>query len=283
MGHGPRLDEVLGWRFAETPERVCAIDHEGHVLTYRDLWHASSSLAARLSQYRDAVGPIACGVGVLADTSLAGLVAYVACLQARVAYVSLDTLAPDALLEAQVSACFECVQLCTLLCDASGKEPALRLSTAVQIPVLALDVCGQVDSAVSGTHSSAAVPLPGRVVGRRLAADVSALAHVIFTSGTSSGRPRAVLTDHTASILSHAWRWPLGCSKGVPGPGRTSYSQGSSGDRDSFGDGTANTVVGCGVFGFWDAMASLLAGDGSVAALLPRNVRPPPNESIVHT
>ncbi|HEX7035830.1 MAG TPA: AMP-binding protein [Pseudomonadales bacterium] len=61
-------------------------------------------------------------------------------------------------------------------------------------------------------------------------------AHVLLTSGTESGTPKAVLTDHRGSMLSHRWRsalWPYD---------------------------PARDVVGCNIFGVWDLVPALLAG-----------------------
>jgi len=252
---GARLDEVLHRRVLETPERVCAVDQDGAAITFRALWDASSSLAARLEEGRMAQGLISCGVGVLADTSMGGLVAYIACLQARVAYVPLDALAPPSLLEAQAAACLESVRLSALICDPSGVSGAERLAAATELPLIRLNSLGWEHGApssafpVSSTHSRGA--------------DTADTAHVIFTSGTSSGRPRAVLTDHTASLLSHAWRWPLGSPAG-----HGTQSLPSAEDGAAFGDGTEGVVVGCGIFGLWDATAALLAGDGPHPTLI---------------
>lgn len=67
-------------------------------------------------------------------------------------------------------------------------------------------------------------------------ADPERPAHVLLTSGSESGMPKAVLTGHRGSLLSHAWRarlWPYT-------PGRE--------------------VVGCNIFGVWDLVAALLHG-----------------------
>lgn len=259
---GARLDEALLRRVIETPERICAVDQDGAAITFRALWDASSSLAARLEEGRVAQGLSACGVGVLADTSVGGLIAYIACLQARVAYVPLDALAPPSLLEAQAAACLESVCLCTLVCDRSSASPAERLAAATELPLIRLNSLGwEHGTSSAGVKRPAAFPVSST---NSRGADTNDTAHVIFTSGTSSGRPRAVLTDHTASLLSHAWRWPLG-SPAAHG----AQDLASADDSAAFGDGTKGVVVGCGIFGLWDATAALLAGDGPPPAAPP--------------
>ena len=72
-------------------------------------------------------------------------------------------------------------------------------------------------------------------------------AHLAFTSGTGAGIPRMVETDHAGSVLSHGWRsrlWPYD---------------------------PAEDVVGCNIFGIWDAVPALcrntpvvLIGDGTM-------------------
>ena len=72
-------------------------------------------------------------------------------------------------------------------------------------------------------------------------------AHLAFTSGTGAGIPRMVETDHAGSVLSHGWRgrlWPYD---------------------------PAEDVVGCNIFGIWDAVPALcrntpvvLIGDGAM-------------------
>lgn len=66
------------------------------------------------------------------------------------------------------------------------------------------------------------------------APDANRPAHVLLTSGTETGTPKAVVTDHVGSMLSHRWRsalWP--------------YDAG-------------NDVVGCNIFGIWDLVPALL-------------------------
>ena len=61
-------------------------------------------------------------------------------------------------------------------------------------------------------------------------------AHLAFTSGTRTGVPRMVATDHVGSMVSHAWRsrlWPFDA---------------------------ARDVVGCNIFGIWDVVPALCRG-----------------------
>ncbi|MCY3763218.1 MAG: AMP-binding protein, partial [Gemmatimonadetes bacterium] len=70
------------------------------------------------------------------------------------------------------------------------------------------------------------------------------IAHLAFTSGTRTGIPRMVATDHVGSMLSHAWRcrlWPFD---------------------------PARDVVGCNIFGIWDVVPALCRG---VPAVLIRD------------
>ena len=72
-------------------------------------------------------------------------------------------------------------------------------------------------------------------------------AHLAFTSGSGAGIPRMVETNHAGSVLSHGWRsrlWPYD---------------------------PAEDVVGCNIFGIWDAVPALcrntpvvLIGDGAM-------------------
>jgi len=207
----------------------CARDGRGgaaqQVFTFGELLAAATSLAAEISRLSDdASGGVCC---VLLDSSPARLVAYLAVLQCGLAYAPLE--------QSQTP---EVVRDC--LCAASPvallttRALAARLGGAASLPCPTFfleEDCGSVCGHRSCKKLPRTTPAPPLA---------HALAHVCFTSGTSTGTPRMLACGHWGSLASHWWRTSL-----------APYAP--------------SDVTACNVFGIWDAAAALLAG----TAVLP--------------
>ncbi len=143
-------------------------------------------------------------VAVRLDPGVELVISYFACLSAGLRYLALPA-HPQAVLTELVEALRPALVVTSEALD-PGLGPTLRVEEAPEAP-----------------HCLLPPDDPRRI------------AHVLLTSGSESGRPKAVLTDHVGSMLSHAWRarlWP--------------YQPGD--------------VVGCNVFGIWDVVPALLHG-----------------------
>ncbi|MFW6093914.1 MAG: AMP-binding protein, partial [Pseudomonadota bacterium] len=139
------------------------------------------------------------------DNGIEAVVAYFACLAAGVRYLPLPAQPPAVL---------------GRLIDALAPDVVITRHAAVPDdaadPVL-------VDDPVPDHDIALPRPDPRRI------------AHVLLTSGSESGQPKAVLTDHVGSMHAHRWRarrWPY----------------------------RAGDVVGCNIFGIWDVVPALLHG-----------------------
>lgn len=147
-------------------------------------------------------------IGILMDNTIGHVVAYFACLQAGAVVATLPRGTP-----ATVSPIIADGHISILLTDQADTS-----SWQSPVSVLHMD----------------ALQLPAET-SRAPATDPNRPAHLLFTSGTSTGRPRRVFTDHVGSVLSHAWRtslWPY----------------------------AAHEVVGCNIFGLWDVVPALHSG-----------------------
>lgn len=147
-------------------------------------------------------------VGILAGNTIDGVAAYFACLHAGAVVATLPRGVP-----AVVSRIIEGGKISMLLTDHKN-----RSDLQTQLPVIDMDDLKLIEE-------SAVAPV----------SDPSQAAHLLFTSGTTTGKPRAVFTDHIGSMLSHAWRtslWPY----------------------------EPQDVVGCNIFGMWDVVPALHGG-----------------------
>lgn len=154
---------------------------------------------------REASGRV---VGILTDNTIDAVVAYFACLHAGAVVATLPRGVP-----AVASRIIANGEFSMLLTDKKNKS-ALQ----TQVPVISLDDLKHIKETAVAPASEAAHS-----------------AHLLFTSGTTTGKPRAVFTDHFGSMLSYAWRtslWPY----------------------------EPHDVVGCNIFGIWDAAPALHGG-----------------------
>ncbi|MDQ8185823.1 AMP-binding protein [Pelagicoccus sp. SDUM812002] len=151
-------------------------------------------------------------VGILTDNTIDAVAAYYACLYAGAVVATLPRGVP-----AVTSQIIANGNVSILLTD---RKNSSALQT--QLPVIALDDLKRIEK-------TAIAPV----------SDPRLQAHLLFTSGTTTGKPRTVFTDHIGSMLSHAWRtklWPY----------------------------EPHDVVGCNIFGMWDVVPALHAGAPAV-------------------
>ena len=206
------------------------------VLSHAQLQAAAATLGAALEAAAglDTVrgGASLRVAAVLLDGTPARLVAYLAALRAGLAYAPLEAAHPPAALHAALAAAAPCVLLTSraLLPSASQARCATFVLDDDTGAILEA-TAARGDFVESGSDSSSA----------------GAVAHVSFTSGSSTGVPRLLACGHGGSLLSHAWRAAL-CP----------HAQ--------------DDVTASAAFGIWDAAAALLAG-GAVAPLRDATVR----------
>ena len=154
---------------------------------------------------REATGRV---VGILTDNTIDAVAAYFACLHAGAVVATLPRGVPSV-----VDRIIADGNLALLLVDETN-----RSTLQTDLPVIAMNDMQWIEHSAVAAVSDPAQP-----------------AHLLFTSGTTTGKPRAVLTDHIGSMHSHAWRttlWPY----------------------------EAQDVVGCNIFGMWDVVPALHAG-----------------------
>lgn len=178
-------------------ERIAVVDDEG-TMTYGELLDAVHALSAALTA--GPAGPLR--VGVSLDSSRDTAVAYFACHHAGAIYVPLGG---------------------NITSRSDGLAAWLSLDAVISRRSNGLAV----RQVTPGKPAAA-----GSIVAQR---DPGEPAHLLLTSGTTSGQAKAVFTDQTGSILSHRWRSRL-C------PYRP------------------DDVVGCNIFGVWDLVPALLSG-----------------------
>jgi len=187
------------------PGRALLVDESGY-LKQGALLDAVQTRARDLLERAGATDRV---VAVQLDPSIATVITYFACLAAGLRYLPLPAVPSpwsDRLLASLPA------PLLVTRCD-------LRPASGDGLEMVLVDARDAYDAAV-------ALPDPNP---RRIA-------HVLPTSGTETGTPKAVLTDHVGSMLSHDWRsrlWPYD---------------------------PARDVVGCNVFGIWDAVPALCRG-----------------------
>ncbi len=198
-------------------DREVLLDEERSI-TAAKLVQRIETIASHLAA-RKASGRV---VGILAGNTIDAAAAYFACLYAGSVVATLPRGAP-----AVVSRIIAAGNFSMLLTDHPNSSPP-----HTQLPVIAMDSLKQLEKTANAP-----------------AADPTRPAHLLFTSGTTTGKPRAVFTDHIGSMLSHAWRkelWPY----------------------------EPHDVVGCNIFGMWDAVPALHAGVPAVL-LTDRTIRDP--------
>ncbi len=205
------IDAAFGRHAGKTPDRAILVD-ESRYLTYGELSSGIEARAAALLE-RCQGGPPQSGVGVLLENDAEKVVTYFACLKAGLPYVPLEP--SPAILE----------QVLTraplgVLVSSRRFAPVLAASLPEDLPRTWIEE--------EAPRESAGAPFPEP--------DPLRTAHLAFTSGTRTGIPRMVATDHVGSMLSHAWRcrlWPFD---------------------------PARDVVGCNIFGIWDVVPALCRG-----------------------
>ncbi len=146
-------------------------------------------------------------IAVRLDNGVELAVSYLACLSAGLRYLPLPTTSAAA---------------ATRLLQALS--PRLLITSSTQDPCAAGMETLLVDD-LQPAPGSVSLPAP----------DPRRDTHVLLTSGTETGTPKVVVTDHVGSMLSHRWRtrqWP--------------YRPGD--------------VIGCNTFGIWDVVPALLQG-----------------------
>ncbi len=197
-----------------TPDRAILVDESGY-LTYAELRSAVDALAVALLK-RCQGRPGQPGVGVLLENDAGRVITYFACLKAGLPYVPLQP--GRRVLPEQVP----------------GLAPLGALVTSRRI---AADLpCSLAEGVPRIWIEDEADPLPDSAGAVFPDPDPRRTAHLAFTSGTRTGIPRMVATDHAGSMLSHAWRgrlWPFDA---------------------------ARDVVGCNIFGIWDVVPALCRG-----------------------
>ena len=229
----PDAPAVLSLDAAGGPARVA--------LSHAQLQQASTALAAALNT-AGGCGKLRCAA-VLLDGAPSRLVAYLAVLQAGLAYAPVEAQLPPAALRAALAAAAPRVVVTSLRLLA-----ALSAALPRRAATLVLD-----DATGAPLQHLPPAEAPSPHSDEAAAADdddaeaAHRVAHVSFTSGSTTGVPRLLACGHGGSLLSHAWRAAL-CA---PRPG----------------DVTASAA-----FGIWDAAAALLAG-GAVAPLPDATVR----------
>ncbi len=161
-------------------------------------------------------------VGILTENTIDAVAAYFACLYAGAVVATLPRGVP-----ALVSRIIAAGNFSMLLTDHKNSS-----TLQTRLPLIAMDDLKPIEKATIAPASDPTRP-----------------AHLLFTSGTTTGKPRAVFTDHIGSMLSHAWRtalWPY----------------------------EPHDVVGCNIFGMWDAVPALHAGVPAVL-LTDNTIRDP--------
>ena len=214
------------------------------VLSHAQLQQASSGLAAALN-IAGGRGGLRCAA-VLLDGTPSRLVAYLAVLQAGLAYAPVEAQLPPAALRAVLAAAAPRVVV---------TSPRLLAARAAALPRRAAtlvldDTTGALLQQLPPAEEPPAASDVAAADDDDADVDAAAahtVAHVSFTSGSTTGVPRLLACGHGGSLLSHAWRAAL-CA---PGPG---------------------DVTAAAAFGIWDAAAALLAG-GAVVPLPDATVR----------
>lgn len=199
------LHTTLEARARAEPERALLVDGRGY-LTLGALCDAVRERAGHLLRQAGGVERV---VAVQLEPSVEAVITYFACLAAGLRYLPMP-LGPSSMAARVLRSLAPRVLV-------TGRDPAN--GAGIEIRPL---------SGESAAPQSKAVTLPPP--------DPQRIAHVLPTSGTATGTPKAVLTDHVGSMLSHEWRsrlWPYDPS------------------RD---------VVGCNIFGIWDVVPALVAG-----------------------
>ncbi len=192
---------------ARQPGRTLLVDESGQLTNGALLTAIDRRARLLLDHARRAGSPQHGTVAVRLENSIELVVSYFACLSAGLRYLPLPAYPRDTT-----------VRLLEAL------EPALLVTSTSDDPGADGMATLRIDEALSDPPD---VVLP-RPQPRRDA-------HVLLTSGTESGVPKAVVTDHVGSMLSHRWRMR----------------------RWAF---VAGDVVGCNIFGVWDVVPALLQG-----------------------
>lgn len=213
---GGCIHRALIERARSEPDRILLIDGNG-ALSQGELVDAMSRRAAHLLA---ACGKSEATVAVSLTPGIDTVVTYFACLKAGLRYLPLAQQSAAVLQRLLVSLAPDLL----VTADTAWLPPS-------GVPVYAL-------TAETGGSWSA---LPGD--------DPHRIAHCLPTSGTETGTPKTVLTDHVGSMLSHAFRTRV-----------WGYAAGE--------------VVGCNIFGIWDVVPALCNGV-PVVMIDDRTIRDP--------
>ena len=206
------IDAAFGRQAGRTPDRAILVD-ESRYLTYGELSSRIEARAAAL-QKRSRGRPRQQGVGVLLENDAEKVVTYFASLKAGLPYVPLEPHSPGIMEQVLARAPLG------VLVSSRRFAPVLAASLPEDLPRTWIEE--------EAPRESAGAPFPEP--------DSLRTAHLAFTSGTRTGIPRMVATDHVGSMLSHAWRCRL------------------------FPFDPARDVVGCNIFGIWDVVPALCRG-----------------------
>ena len=189
------------------PDQVVLVDAT-RTLTYQQLFAA---IDLRTESLQDGRG-VGARVGVLLQPSVELVITYFACLRAGMVFTPLSRLPAPVMAKV----------LALLRLDVLVTDEA----TDFGVPTVSLR-----------TTPPAPPASPPNI--RQTA---SRTAHILLTSGTSTGSPKAVTTDQIGSLHSHAWRTAL-----MP------YRP--------------DDAVGCNIFGIWDVVPALF--NGVPAVMIP--------------
>jgi non-ribosomal peptide synthetase component F len=197
------------------PERALLVDGDGFI-TQGQLLDAIHRRGQRL--LASSKGPDRL-VAVALEPSIETVISYFACLAAGLRYLPLPPGPPQVVTRL----------LRSLSPRVLVAHSEVRAACGLDIETLSVDSAGprRFDSK-DARPAERVIALP--------APNPKRIAHVLLTSGTETETPKAVLTNHVGSLLSHAWRsrlWP--------------YDP----NRD---------VVGCNLFGIWDVVPALCHG-----------------------
>ncbi|MGH6690928.1 MAG: non-ribosomal peptide synthetase, partial [Gammaproteobacteria bacterium] len=173
------IHEAFERQAKRTPDEV-ALYWRDQAVTYRDLNRRANRLARHLM--RHGMGPEAV-VGICLERSVDMVVAMLAVLKARGAYLPLDPTSPNE-------------RMAFMLEDAQAGILVTEAALLARVPVTgARMVCVDAERAAIDRESSRNLP-------RRTRAEQ--LAYVLFTSG-STGRPKGVAIEHRNTMAFLAW------------------------------------------------------------------------------
>ena len=178
------LVDYLSSSSARWPDRTAIVDPGGDALTYAELDRRSSALAGFLAAHGVAPGD---RVGVVLPKSATTVAALFGIMKAGAAYVPIDHSAPAERGRGILTDC----QVRAVIVDAHSRA---LMPSASDVPLAASLVVGEsFDAAVAEAR-----PAPD------VARDASALAYILYTSG-STGIPKGVMLTHDNAVSFVDW------------------------------------------------------------------------------